>query len=136
MGSASNLRPWKPGQSGNPGGKLSLPPELRAIRGYTREECSRIVARYGRMECEALTELTRDGAPKLPALDAAIIRIFQEAITKGDFMRLSFLLDRAIGKVQAVEEKDDVDSQLASMNDDELIKHVEEIIRKRKGEVA
>lgn len=95
------------------------------------------MARYWRMSCHEAAELTAgDAARELPMGDAAVIRILQEAITKGDFMRLSFLLDRAIGKVQAVEEKDDVDSQLASMNDDELIKHVEEIIRKRKGEVA
>lgn len=59
-----------------------------------------------------------------PVLELTIASIFVQAVEKGDFTRLSFLLDRAIGKVQDVylDEEDDVQA----LSDNELIRLVKE----------
>lgn len=51
--SQSNLRPWKPGQSGNPLGRPKIEPR---VRRYAR--------RYDRKMCRALAEIAMD--PKVP----------------------------------------------------------------------
>ncbi len=126
MGAAPNLRPgWKPGQSGNPGGRAKLPEELRAIKALTQEEVARYVAKYARMGSTELDALVL--ARSVPMLELAIARIFQEAEAKGDFTRLSFLLDRAIGKVQVVEITDASMAaleEISALSTPELIKLV------------
>lgn len=63
--------------------------------------------------------------PKIPALDAYIISIFTVGIETGDHTKLSFLLERAIGKVPiAIESPEDIAArqELQALTDQELIR--------------
>lgn len=124
---AEHLIPWKKGQSGNPSGKTRLPPELRAIRALTQEEACRLISKYARMgaaEVEAILE-----ARTAPMLDLAIAKIFDESVKKGDWQRLSFLLDRAIGRIkitEATDEESEAIREIQDLSDQELIRLVKE----------
>lgn len=90
---AQHLKPWKPGQSGNPSGRPKLPDELRLIASLTQDEITKYVSKYSRMDPQELDELVE--ARAVPMLEIVIARIFQESALRGDFSRLGFLLDRA-----------------------------------------
>lgn len=125
--SAQNLKPWKPGQSGNPSGRPKVPEHLRAILALMPDEVSRMIAKYARMDRVELGLQLE--AAKMPMLEACIARIFQESFAKGDFTRLSFLLDRAIGKVPVIQPTDEEAQALQDIRDlsnEELIKLVKE----------
>jgi len=114
--------PWKPGQSGNPGGRKALPPELRGIHALTQLEVCALVSKYARMSRDELQAAV--GSPSTPMLEIAIASIFAQAAKHGDFARLAFLLDRAIGKVKVVEESDQAMQDLAAKSTQELLELV------------
>jgi hypothetical protein len=63
--------------------------------------------------------------PETSMLELSIGKMFLESAKRGDFMRLAFLLDRAIGKVPNVEINiDPSTTPLASLTDEELLKIV------------
>lgn len=104
--SLKNLRMWQKGQSGNPKGRyVSLPPELKAIKSLSSIEVLKIISKYARMTWDELEANLQQ--PKTPVIERAVASIFSQSIEKGDFMRLSFLLDRAIGKVKEIEFEDE-----------------------------
>jgi hypothetical protein len=83
---------WRPGQSGNPGGHSGLYGEaVKLARGLSL----RAVQRLGEL------------------LESEDERVSVVACNS--------LLDRAFGKPKAVEEKDDMDAQLASMSREERL---------------
>lgn len=101
-----NLKPFPKGVSGNPGGFTKLREDLRGIKSLTQLEVCKLVSKYARSTRLELDDRKLD--PATPALELAIASIFLESIKKGDFMRLGFLLDRAIGKVPEMIEDDEV----------------------------
>lgn len=122
-----NLKPWPKGVSGNPSGKWSLPEDLKGIRNLSQLETTKIISKYARMLLVELNERLKD--PKTPVLELAIASIFSKSIAQGDFMRLSFLLDRAIGKVPVTVESDEDVSErdtLAKLSMNELLTLVKE----------
>lgn len=118
---------WLPGQSGNPAGRTKLPEHLRSIKALTQEEACRLVSKYARMhlpEIDAILE-----ARSAPMLDLAIAAIFKVAFEKGDFQRLGFLLDRAIGKIQVLPPTDAETAalqEIRDLSDQELVRLVKE----------
>lgn len=67
--------------------------------------------------------------PETPAIEAHVASIFMHGIKHGDHLRLSFLLDRAIGKVPiAVEDDEDraARREIEDLSDEELIRIVAE----------
>lgn len=93
-----NLKPFKPGQSGNPGGKAKLPEDIREARKLNQIELERVINKYlylGHEDFEA--EIKRPGVPMLELMLASIVKA---AAQKGDQLRLDFILNRVIGKVK------------------------------------
>lgn len=102
--SIKNLRPWPKGVSGH-SMVNRLPEDLRVIKSLSGIEITKLISKYARM---TLTELKASQAdPKLSTIDHALIKTFQLSIEHGDFTRLSFLLDRCIGKVPIMIEDDE-----------------------------
>lgn len=126
MSSAQRAHLWKPGTSGNPGGRPKLPDYLRAIVSLSHDEVTKYVSKYARMKPAEIDELVL--ARQIPMIEQAICRIFQEAEAKGDFTRLAFLLDRAVGKIQVVipDENDASLREIMEMSDQELIRLVKD----------
>lgn len=124
---AENLRPWQKGQSGNPGGRPRLPEELRAIKSLTHTEVCKLVSKYGRMKPDDLEACI--AARQIPMVEMAIARIFEESAKKGDFMRLAFLMDRAVGKAPVAEigdEDAEAMKEISELSDQELLRLVKE----------
>lgn len=86
-----------PGQSGNPSGRRKLPEELKDIAEFTAEEIKRMFAKYGRMPVELVKEAAND--LQIASIEAVIASGIMRAIKDGDYARLSYFLDRTIGKV-------------------------------------
>lgn len=101
----ANLRMFKPGQSGNPGGRPKLPEELKTIHAHSPVEVSRVISKYARMSFDELKEILT--SKSRPVLELAVAKLFMTIIEAGDHSKLSFLLDRCIGKVPEMVETDD-----------------------------
>lgn len=88
---------FQKGQSGNPGGRPKLPPELKAIKELTVEEVKRIFAKYARMSIPEIEKcaLSQD----LPIFELVVASGLRRAFTYGDYKRLNFILDRTIGRI-------------------------------------
>ncbi len=125
------LKPFHfaPGQSGNPGGRPKLSPELRAISALTTQEACRIISKFARMGHGGLDAIISN--PNTSSIEACVASIFSHCIANGDYTRLSFLLDRAIGRVPvAIEDDEDraARKEIEEMSDEELLRVVAEKI--------
>lgn len=97
-GKGSEKTFWKKGQSGNPKGRVKLPEEVKEAKRLNRASMEAALNKFLTWETDKLAEFLRD--TKNPVLDMIIAKILIEAMKKGDQMRLNFLFDRLIGKVQ------------------------------------
>jgi hypothetical protein len=91
-------RPFKPGESGNPGGRPKLPEDVKQAKLMNRIELTRLVNRLVRMKRHELAELIKN--PDASSMEIMIGTIIVKAAQQGDPTRLSFLLDRLVGKVK------------------------------------
>lgn len=127
MKNTTGLKPWQPGQSGNPSGRPKIPKELQAIRSLSQIEVAKIVSKYAHMSQTEVAVLLKD--PLLPMIEAAVASIFAHAVARGDYARLSILLDRAVGKVPQFEPESPEDSaamkRLQGLSVQELVAIVE-----------
>lgn len=122
--SLKNLRPFPKGISGNPGGRpssTSLPEHLREIRSLTNLEVIKIISKYARLDYQTLKDFLdlKQGT----ALELHLASIFIKGIEYGDYGRLSFLLDRAIGKVKDIpeDETDPLYDELRKLSTQDLL---------------
>lgn len=88
---------FKPGQSGNISGRPKLPPEIKEAYKLTQTRFIELVNKYLSMNREEISLASQD--PKATTLDLIVLKILQQAIVKGDQIRLTFLLDRLLGKL-------------------------------------
>lgn len=88
---------FKPGISGNPGGRPKLPPHLKKVREFTADEIRRIISMYGRMEREELQAVVKN--PATPMFDLMVAGIYAQAAKSGDYARAAWLVDRLVGKL-------------------------------------
>lgn len=93
---------WKPGQSGNPGGRPADPPELKKLRHLTKQELVEIGNLIIKGSVEELKLIAQN--PKTTVIQAMIASVAWRAIKRGDTQALDGILNRMIGKV-----KDEVD---------------------------
>ncbi len=139
MGAAEKRYPhrWKPGESGNPVGRTKLPEELRGIKALTGEEACRLISKYARMDYAEVKALLE--AKAIPVLELAICKIFLEAIEKGDFMRLDFLFNRAIGKVREsapLTDEEVTAQEIQAMSDQDLLNIVKQKLPELEKKIA
>lgn len=111
------------GTTGNPNGRPKIPEELRGIVALNQSEVTRIISKYARMDLTQL-ELAAQN-PRTSVLDLGIISIFRKAVEQGDYTKLSFLLDRSVGKVPVAYE-DEIEraarEELQNLTNDELVR--------------
>lgn len=85
-----NLKPYKPGQSGNPSGK---PAGL-----LTKDQVSSVMGKFSHSTREQLQAVITN--PKSTMLEIMVASVMARAAKDGDPNRMEFLLQRTIGKVQ------------------------------------
>lgn len=105
IGKKTGGRDFKPGQSGNPKGKIGLPQDLKEIRALRPSFVKNVIAKLSRMTLGEL-EAHIDN-PYTSMMEITIGKVYLKAFIGGDHMRMNFLLDRSIGKV-----KDEIDMNL------------------------
>lgn len=120
------LTPWKPGQSGNPGGR---PKEL-----LTTQSVAGLMGRLCRLTRDELFDVVKD--PKSTMIEIMVASIMARAADQGDAGRLDFLLNRAIGRVKERLEVDDIRKELEAMSKDELISRLEADLMRLKNPVS
>lgn len=99
-----NLKPYKPGQSGNPSGKPGLPKEVRKAKNTNRITLEKTLNEFLTLDREELQKRLQN--PKATMLELAVGTIVAKAAKDGDQIRLNFILDRLLGKVaEKVEQK-------------------------------
>jgi hypothetical protein len=89
------------GQPGGPG-RPPLPEDIKKARELNKDELTRVLNDFiylskGEIEEKILNSST-------PMLELLVASILKKGIDFGDHMRLSFLLDRLVGKVKEVVE--------------------------------
>ena len=94
---------FKKGQSGNPSGRPKLPDDVVEGKKLNQIEVARVFNRFVNYSKAELEAVMKD--PNTKALELLIGKIMAEAISKGDHMRMNFILDRMIGKVKDVVEQ-------------------------------
>lgn len=94
-GKMSGLRPWKPGQSGNPKGNI-LPPEIRAARKENQANLIQLIQQYFALtEEEAKKRLS---GPDSLQLEEAIQGMISKA-KEGDTQAFKYLIEVMCGKI-------------------------------------
>ena len=118
MSKGKNLKPFKPGQTGNPGGRPKTPADLLKARSMNRVECQRILNKLIYMDDDEFNDFMSH--PSTSKFDRVIGRLIMEAEKYGDPGRINFLLDRLIGKV-----KDDIE-----------VTHLRRVVKKLDGTIV
>jgi hypothetical protein len=93
---------WKPGESGNPEGRVKLPEDIRTAKKLNKIELERLLNLYLTLSDDEIK--ARLSTSETPQLEKMIASIVTKAIDHGDQQRLTFILDRLVGKV-----KDEID---------------------------
>lgn len=88
---------FKPGESGNPGGRPKLPADVKEAKKLTTNKLILTLNKLLFMTDHEILKVIRD--PKAFKIEKIVARILQKADQQGDASRLNFLLDRTIGKV-------------------------------------
>ena len=88
---------FKPGISGNPGGRKKLPAEVKEAKNLTNNQMILILNKLMFMTDYDVSRVLND--PKTSKFERIVAKILDKADQQGDSMRLDFLLNRTIGKV-------------------------------------
>lgn len=116
--------PFKPGQSGNPGGQPKIPDELRGIRLIKPAIVHRVLAKFAAQTISELREASLN--PELPAMDKIWIRQILLA-ADGDGKAVDRLMLWAVGApTTPVDEKTGSQIALDNMTTAELL----DVVRK------
>jgi len=117
--SNKNLKPFKKGKSGNPGGRPPTPPELKKASTMTKIETLERLVKFLQMDIYGLEEVLKDKSRQV--MDHWIARICLVGIKEGDNRRLDFMLDRLFGKVQPHIEINNNQFNFSGLPRDEII---------------
>lgn len=92
---------FKPGQSGNPSGRVAIPSDITEARKISQFEFERIVNRFLFGTTEELEKALAPAAKKkLTAFEALVGGIIQKAIQKKDAKMGEWILARTLGKMR------------------------------------
>ena len=94
MSNPKTLKPFKPGQSGNPAGRPKNPIELQAVKQMTKGEFSLLIHKLIDLKPEELSSF------KGTVLEMAMASAMQHAIKSGDFAKIQIFIERLFGKVK------------------------------------
>jgi hypothetical protein len=96
-GNLANLKPFKPGQSGNPAGRAGvLPPEVRSERKRNQAELIRTITKIFMMTDSEIEKHILENPPT--QLQAAVIKLIGSA-KEGDVTAFKYLTEVMVGKI-------------------------------------
>lgn len=121
---------FKPGSSGNPSGRPKIPQEIKDAQKLTQTRFVILVNKYLNMNREELGLAAQDA--KTTTLELIVLKVIQQAIARGDQIRLTFILDRLIGKVPTIVDLDVNPATIETIKDFQS-KTTEELLAILKG---
>ena len=92
---AANLKPWKPGQSGNPEGSRLHNPAWRAVQAMTHDDMAALLLFVSHSSLAEVEKAAK--SDDTPMLQRCVMNCFVTATKKGDTQALERLLGRMIG---------------------------------------
>jgi hypothetical protein len=98
-----NLKPWKPGTSGNPGGLSKIDAALKVNRNLTKKVIKKVGDALMLGDMSELEYLKENGVP----LERWLSNVIIDGIEKSDMKTLDTLLPWLVGKL-----KDEIDVSL------------------------
>jgi hypothetical protein len=118
---------FKPGASGNPGGRPKQSEAMKRIRALTQEQVEEVGDLILMGNFEALKALKDD--PSASVLKTAIAAVAMKIIKKGDAQALNVLLDRLVGKIPSryeadIETKFEIVRRVESLDNQEIAKRL------------
>lgn len=116
-------RPFKPGQSGNPGGKPKIDPLIRAFKETTYRDFIHHLQKYGAFTKEEIQ--VEENRPDATMFELMFTNIVSGA-SRGDKDARAVLLDRLWGKVKEVHELHNYDKELAEIPKEKLVEFLRE----------
>lgn len=87
---------FKPGQSGNPAGRLPNPIP-RALKELTVESYRKVIEAVCAGNLDELRRMVKD--PKISALQVGVANAFIKALTSGDYATIERIAERIVGKI-------------------------------------
>lgn len=97
-GLIANLRPFKPGHSGNPAGRAGvLPPEIRSQRKKNQAALIQMVSSLLMLTKKEAKKKARD--PKRSQLEIATHKLIEQATNYGDLTAYRYLVELMVGKI-------------------------------------
>jgi hypothetical protein len=104
---------YMPGQSGNLRGRPVLPDDLKAVSEISPTKLKLLLSHYLSISITDLKEIAED--PQLSGIEALLIGVIIKAIVNGDSLRADFLLNRLVGRVKEIEQKDPHDGETEAL---------------------
>lgn len=115
------------GQSGNPGGRPKVSPDLLNVKEVNSEELKRRISKHFRMNEAEINEVIKN--PDTISLDLILASTIATSIKNGDIGKAEYLFNRTAGKVKdsvMVEHDTTIREDLKNLTTDELLKLVKE----------
>lgn len=88
---------FKPGQSGNPKGRLPLNPIQKALRELTIKSYREVIEQVCTGNIDNLRAMIEN--PKTSALQVGVAKAFVKAINDGDYGVIERIAERIVGKI-------------------------------------
>lgn len=90
-------RPFKKGQSGNPGGKAKVDPGAKALQSLSQAQFQEIANLVLLGQKQDVTNIVNDTSA--PLFKRWLAKLADNGLTRGDQQALEFFLNRLLGKV-------------------------------------
>lgn len=98
MAKKANQTSFKPGQSGNPAGRVKMPTEVKEAKRMTQESAITMFNLLAHATKEELSAIIKD--PTTNVMTLALAQVLIKGIQNGDQARVNFIFDRMLGKVK------------------------------------
>lgn len=125
MPNLQNLKPFKPGQSGNPNGRPKMRKDLHVVQKLSQTELEAIFHKYAQMPAYEVMQLVKDG--NVPFIDHAVLTVMQMCHEK-NIKAVELLMNRMVGKVKDVQEVHGEIKQVQSLED-----HLKQRLEEKNG---
>ncbi len=89
---------FKKGQTGNPNGRPTLPPEIRSLKKLTVKEFEELVSSLMHSSESDLDAIDKD--PSTPYIRRIVVQILKNTYKTGNMTQFDLILSRVIGKVK------------------------------------
>jgi hypothetical protein len=108
MGNHTKKGDFKPGNKFGLG-RPRLPDSIKSIQKMPKEILERLISKYLMMDLEELRDISNTKMNSLPVIEAYLVAIIVEGMSKRNFAIMEWLMMRSIGRIQDDPNADETD---------------------------